>query len=344
MSTLFFRLLKTDDKAAALADAVDALRAGQTAKDVYALDPESFRQVPGSPFAYWVGKRARGLWRGLKSLSGAGVLVCSTNPLNEDFRYFRLCWEVSADSVGKRRGWVDLSKGGDYSQYYSDTHLLAAWDDLEASYRGFNGTVNRPLKRPASAHLFFRPGLTYSRRSQIGFSARVLPGAAIFHDKGPGIFPTGPKQWSIYLGILNSRAFRYLLGMQVSFGSYEVGVVQSTPVPEISSGGGERIGKLALDAIKLKRDLDQDNEISHVFHLPALLQVPGTTLADRIASWHSRVAETDRQLAEHQREIDDIAFRLYGIEGEDRALLEGPETPALSCIEGKSEPSEEDEP
>jgi hypothetical protein len=37
-----------------------------------------------------------------------------------------------------------------------------------------------------------------------------------------------------------------------------------------------------------------------------LLQAPGATLAERIASWGSRVAETELQLAENQRAIDDI--------------------------------------
>ena len=47
-----------------------------------------------------------------------------------------------------------------------------------------------------------------------------------------------------------------------------------------------------------------------VFHLPALLQSPEGTLAERVASWRSRVGEVDKQLAENQREIDDIAFQL----------------------------------
>ncbi len=68
-----------------------------------------------------------------------------------------------------------------------------------------------------------------------------------------------------------------------------------------------------------------------VFHLPALLQSPEGTLAERVASWRSRVGEVDKQLAENQREIDDIAFRLYGIEGVDRrAIEEGVATPTPS--------------
>ncbi|PDV99168.1 hypothetical protein [Candidatus Chloroploca asiatica] len=52
--TTLLGLLTHDDKAAALAAAIDALRSGAEHPDVYRADPASFAQVPGSPMAYWV--------------------------------------------------------------------------------------------------------------------------------------------------------------------------------------------------------------------------------------------------------------------------------------------------
>ncbi len=105
----------------------------------------------------------------------------------------------------------------------------------------------------------------------------------------------------------------------MAFGSYEVGVIQRTPVPDLDNPQGVRLGELALACVELKRDLDRANETSHVFHLPALLQVAGETLAARAAAWAARVAATGAQLAANQGEIDEIAFALYGI---DRAAIE----------------------
>jgi hypothetical protein len=145
------------------------------------------------------------------------------------------------------------------------------------------------------------------------------------------------------LGLLNSKVFHALALLRMAFGSYEVGVLQRTPVPDLNNPSGDLLGRAALESVESKRSCESANETTHVFHLPALLQVPGATLAERIASWRSRVAETERQLAEHQREIDDIAFRLYGIEGEDRAVLEGSETRPSSWAEGEFEPLEEED-
>jgi hypothetical protein len=36
------------------------------------------------------------------------------------------------------------------------------------------------------------------------------------------------------LAIVNSRPFRELVAMQMAFGSYEVGVIQRTPVPALN--------------------------------------------------------------------------------------------------------------
>jgi hypothetical protein len=50
VNTLFFRLLNHEDKAAALAEALGAVCEGRAANTVlHAVDPASFRQVPGSP-------------------------------------------------------------------------------------------------------------------------------------------------------------------------------------------------------------------------------------------------------------------------------------------------------
>jgi hypothetical protein len=93
-------------------------------------------------------------------------------------------------------------------------------------------------------------------------------------------------------------------------------------LPSLQVPDRDRLTKLALICVNLKHNLDTINDTSHVFILPALLQVEGDTLTRRADAWQARLDEATHKLAEHQREIDDIAFRLYGIEGEDRRAIE----------------------
>ena len=87
MATVFLRLLAHDDKQAALARAVDQLRDGEPSPDVHLVDPQSFRQVPGSPFAYWVSEKVRSLFTELPPFEGDGRIVRGGLKTCDDFRF-----------------------------------------------------------------------------------------------------------------------------------------------------------------------------------------------------------------------------------------------------------------
>jgi hypothetical protein len=333
MATVFFRLLANDDKPAALAQAVDRLRDGEPSPDGHIVDPESFRQVPGSPFAYWVSEKVRRLFTDVASFEGEGRTAHVGLQTNDDFHWLRLVWEVPINAIGEinknrhSRSWIPFSKGGSFSRYYSEIHLVVDWTNEGGTLKAWKqkelslGRITANNSKCWNESLYFASGLTWSRRSQVGLSLRVLPRDCIFSDKGPTAFSPESIRLKL-LGLANSSAFHSFVLLQMAFGSYETGVIQRTPVPDLDRTDADPLNKLVAESIDLQQSLDRANETSHVFHLPGLLQVSGKTFADRIAACQSHVAETDRRLAENQREIDDIAFRLYGIDGEDRRAME----------------------
>ena len=214
-----------------------------------------------------------------------------------------------------------MCKGGGFRRYYSDVHLVVDWDEVNGTFRGFEGTVHRPLKRPASADHFFRAGLTYSSRTQLAFSARILPEGTIFHAKGPGVFVPVADRYPI-LGLMNSKVFQALLKLQMAFGSYEVGVIQRTPIPRSLGSESKELGEATLAAVNLVRERDQMDETSHLFCLPALLHANGTTLSERLSQAEERLREFAIRQNNLQGQIDALAFQLYGLNAEDRAEIE----------------------
>ena len=101
-TTLFFRLLAAGDKAAALADAVDSVREGRgPVPSVHQADPQSFRQIPGSPFAYWVGEAIRRKFVELPPFEGEGRTVRLGLSTKNDARFVRLFWEVAPSGLGR---------------------------------------------------------------------------------------------------------------------------------------------------------------------------------------------------------------------------------------------------
>ena len=100
----------------------------------------------------------------------------------------------------------------------------------------------------------------------------------------------------------------------MAFGSYEVGVIQKTPVPSLTAAHRKQLANLARRAWSLKRTADSVTETSHAFVLPAMLRAP--TGYDQSAL---KIEIDEIHLA-----IDTIAFDLYGFAEADREVVNGP--------------------
>ncbi|HQP89322.1 MAG TPA: hypothetical protein PLL76_23970, partial [Thermoanaerobaculia bacterium] len=110
--------------------------------------------------------------------------------------------------------------------------------------------------------------------------------------------------------------------------SYEVGLIQQTPVPEIGTANKAVLASLARRAWSMKRSLDTRTENSHAFSLPALLQCPSDSLASSAAAWAGRIRAAETALIEFQAEIDEHCFAAYSINEEDRkSITDGSSVP-----------------
>ena len=165
-------------------------------------------------------------------------------------------------------------------------------------------------RRIANSDFFFRPGLTWPLRTTSGLGLRALPAGCIFGHKGPAAFVAGdnPDILLALLALTNSAPFRVLVSLQMAFGSYEVGVIQRTPIPSLTTGH-KPLATAARRAWSLKRTLDTVNETSHAFLLPAALR-------PRLGGFDPPAIEAE--LARIQADIDAIAFDLYGFDDSDR--------------------------
>ncbi|MEA1050846.1 hypothetical protein U5801_13660 [Lamprobacter modestohalophilus] len=121
--------------------------------------------------------------------------------------------------------------------------------------------------------------------------------------------------------------------------SYEVGVIQRTPVPDLSSDQETQLADLARCAWSLKRTLDTRVETSHAFSLPALLQVEGADLQQCAEAWSDLAGSSQQVLDSLQAEIDALCFDLYGIGPEDRQRIE---SDGISAEDGQDDAVDED--
>lgn len=322
MKTVFLRALEADDKPAALRAAIQEPEVAR-GKHRFEVNPANFSAIPRSPFAYWVSGRLRGLFKEFPLLDGNRRTAKIGPSTGDDSRYVRCWWEVRTFGQDSKKEWPAFAKGGAYSPFYADVHLVIRWDSRRRTFRGFIGRPGRETERPNSLEFFFRPGLTWPLRTQIGLAVRAMPAGCVFGHKGPCIFVAADRKQELLalLAIANATSFRLLVDLQMAFGSFEVGVVQRTPVPDLTVDDQNCLGSLGSRAWSIRRSLDTSTETSHAFTLPALLQVSGDTLTGRAAACVGHVQTAEIELTMIQSEIDARCFELYGIEEADRRTI-----------------------
>ncbi|MBY3465672.1 hypothetical protein HFN80_16905 [Rhizobium laguerreae] len=319
---LFISVVTADvsDKGQALLDSISRPKT----PNVFEVDTSSFASLPGLPFAYWASSAALAAYRDMPSLAAAGVEAMSTNQLSDDNRYARLWWEVTPAS---KETWKSWAKGRGFAPYHYDIRTVVRWNDKRGTYQGFIGTSARPLEKPASVGWFFRPGLTWPRRSNT-LSFSLLPRDSIIGNKGPCIFVPGDDEVRLLAlcGVLNSDAFRYLVALQVArvelAQSFEVGLIQKAPLPTFDRVVEERLAEIVAKLVAASRELDTYNETSHFFVLPRALK--------------ERIAEPpligESSFREMMREIEDLVGTAYGFDLDTRKEISDWSTARLAPV------------
>ena len=339
MKTIFLRVLEAEDKAEAL---LQVLREPERARGwrLFEVDPRSFGNIRRSPFAYWVSEGVRRLFKELPPFAKEERQATVGLQSSDDFRFLRLWWE----SAGTQE-FVSFAKGGKFSPYYADVFLSVLWNSDGREIKTFAASTPGTThwsRNIRSIDQYFRPGLTWPRRTN-GLSVRVLPAECIFSEKAPTVFVANDDSCQLLAlaAVMNSSAFRLLVALQLArtelAQSFEAGLIQTTPMPDLSSTEMYMLAGLARRAWSLKRDLDAATETSHAFALPSLLRVEGKTFTARSVAWTEYVSSTEADLVKIQTNIDERCFVIYGIDESDRrGVTEGFQSDAV-------EPTEMDE-
>lgn len=319
--TLFLRVLEVpiDKKAEALRCAVRDLRdlstpIQDTRYSVFNRPLDAFRSIPGNPFAYWLGATLMAAFASGVPLAKSGFTSkCGLGTL-DDFRFLRCWWEVSASTH-----WMPLIRGTTSSPWHGDVALCVAWKNAGRELKQFvEDKVGSATRKIQAQDFYGRPGLTWSRRPHRRGAFRVGPSGAHFADNGPMLFRE-QKDLLLVAALLNSSTANALMQAMMSRGqgdsgqtlTYEVGVIDALPLP--TKGLPSTWSRLTTRAWSLARSLASRDETSHAFDLPLAIDARAMVLGP-IAIF--------QELTLLQREIDEVAFELYGISTEDRAAIE----------------------
>jgi hypothetical protein len=332
--SLFVRLGRDQNKGDALLSTVTGLVEGKRSDNAFQVNPLCFKDIPGSPFTYWVTEGIRKMFRELPPYESKERTVKQGLATADDFRFVRAFWEINPASIAiiksepdQTKYWFPYPKGGEFSPFYADIPLVVDWKESGLQYwhnLSSTGGVrsNIWMLNESARQYFFQPGLTYPRRLH-RLAVMPMPTCSIISVRGSGIYGSRDDLFRI-AGLFSSAPFDFLVKCMLGrFGhpQFDNGTLCKTPVPIGFPGMAEQLEAPTSRAISMKRRLDCFNELSHIFCLPASGSNPDIGLTEALANWVREGEETDLAISQIQLSIDDIAFRLYGFSQEDRQAV-----------------------
>lgn len=328
--TTFFRLLADEDKQKALSKAMRIL-----GENVFEVDPASFLQIPGAPFAYWISESLLNAGKNFENFEPNIGTVRVGVQTDDDPRFVRLWWEPRSNHDGSTSEsiscWVPFLKGEASGKFYLDHIMVINWGNNGVVLKA--ATQDAPGGRVNNEVDFYKPGLSWAVRTA-KFSPHIVPQGCI-----PSVsrYLALPEQISTLalMGLWNSIVIDQLCKLRMErFGhpKFIVGVIKTLPTPIVPIQTEQTLSWLSSKAWRFERMLASTIETSYSFLLPEVLR-------NRVGGFCSRSIEDD--IESIQEEIDNISFALYGFSEFDRAVSII-NTGAQHVIEGCEEDEDEE--
>lgn len=173
----------------------------------YRRDADTFKQIPGTPIAYWASDGLLSAFSLGHSIGDYSDYTGSQNKTGDNNLYLRLFWEVGARSVGRKGSWATYSKGGDFRRWFGNLHWLVSIKKDAIEFYQSNPTSNL-----LASKYWFSEGVCYTMLASGKPSFRLLPPTGGFDMAGPCICGLGSSEnWT--LGFLNCSIAADVLSM-----------------------------------------------------------------------------------------------------------------------------------
>lgn len=218
----------------------------------YRRDAETFKQIPGTPIAYWASEVTYEAFSANEKIR-EHAWGCNGMTTGENDRFLRLWFEVgsrsseyrsSSAAEAKRSGatWFPYNKGGDFRKWYGNEEWVIDWKDDGKRARDYGHLV------PRSQKYMFLPEITWSKISSGKAAFRYKDKGHLFDVAGLCLFPNEGKADLSLLAFCNSSVAQSFLSFLCPTLNFEVGGVCSMPFVDLNSARGE-VDRLASDCI-----------------------------------------------------------------------------------------------
>ena len=302
-----------------------------SADNVFLTPRARLKTMPGAKLLYSVGKSLHALMLRPDKFEPAAGIVRTGLTTFDDFRFLRLAWEPTPRLIGRGIYWEYFSKGGEYSKYYTDVHLVVNrhndGEELAEANRRLNGQVAQSRQ---GSKFYFLPGLTFTSRSAKGFTVRALPTGCVISHNAPSIYTNEQSMRFYALGWVNSRLIRSLVELQANAAYYVPGSVKELPWVEPNEQQFNEITNAVKELCSLCASADQECETSRIFRALRASESLADTLTqnvDKVGSSSSRMQQLQASISDcidsiYETNTKSLALEVLGFDPDEETLVE----------------------
>lgn len=212
---------------------------------LYRRDADTFKQIPGTPIAYWLGKGARLSFKEGVPLSAISSLAQGLKCGDTDL--FVRCWFECSDRdilgiIGdpSQAKWHFMLDGGDYKKWSGNQIDVVNWQDDGYEIKTNRDNNGKVRARVQNEKFYHKSGaLTWSALTSGPISVRSCSDNSLCGGAGYYIVPTKQEDKLFILGLLNSSTAQYIkLALSPTLNN-EVGDLKRIPVHGMDSSNEE---------------------------------------------------------------------------------------------------------
>lgn len=293
----------------------------KNSKSFYA-SVNNFRQITGSPVAYWVSDNVRGIFDCKESIGDIAQPRQGLATSDND-RFLRYWYEPSVNNISFNNSsreeascsnckWFPYNKGGAYRKWFGNNEYVINWESDGKELLEFAAALyGSPTRTIKNIQHYFKESITWSALSIGGISLRYNSQGFIFDTKGQCIFSPNKFQLFELLGLLNSKVAHTIMSFLAPSLDFNSGVIAKVPVAKVEVSSN-KIKKL-IDLAKFDWD---SYEISWDFLLNPIVRSRQPTLEKAFNTWQQQNADTRAEMKRLEEENNKLFIDAYGLQDE----------------------------
>ena len=285
---------------------------------------DDYRQIPGSPVAYWISESMRNCYVEGSPFPGEtkkGVLT------GNDALFVRFWHEVNfskigfscsshADMVRSNKKWFPKTGGGTYRKWYGNIEDIV---NLENDGATIKATVpNYRLRDPI---YYMREAITWTEVAGGHFSCRYVPSGVLFGNGGPVCF--FQKNLHYTLGLLNSKvanSFLQAIAPTLNFGPEQINRVPFLLDKECEVGNLVRsnitISKSDWDSFETSWNFIQHPLTEYKHSVSKVNATDSWYIKNAFDAWEYQCQLRFDALKSNEEELNRIFIDIYGLQDE----------------------------